>query len=95
MASEYTLAQNEYVQIFIPEFTTEAEYAFYVYAGYYNTIDKNVLSIPKDTNYTLKQGEYIIFYSRSDDESAYSYHVYGAGFIVSPSKTANIYNLTF
>lgn len=95
LTSEYTLDKNEYIQIFTPEFDTIAEYAFYVYAGYYNTLGKDKLTITKETNYKLQSGEYIIFYARSDDESNYNYYVYGNGFIISPSKTVNIYNLSF
>lgn len=73
-----------------------ANYAFYVYVGYYNT-DASVqqLVIAENQNYELKSNEYIIFYYRSSDTDRYTYSIYNRGNIVCPSKTIVLYNLSF
>lgn len=96
LKSEYKLRDNEYIQILTPEFETIANYAFYVYVGYYNT-DSAVKSIviSENQNYELGANEYITFYYRASDNDRYTYAIYNNGNIICPSKTIVLYNLSF
>lgn len=96
--SQYTLKDNEYIQILNPEFDTIATYSYYVYVGYYNgaSVDekKTILSISAESNYRLRDGEYIIIYYRSSDEDNYQYSIYsGTDVIISCSKPITLYSL--
>lgn len=93
---EYQLKEFEYIQFLNPQYNTIANYSFYVYMGYYNTANNVAsVSIGQNQNYKLGDGEYVIFYYRSNDEDNFSFTAYNQGNIVCPSKEVQLINLTF
>jgi len=82
-----TVNSNEIVQFYAPQYTDITQYSNYIKMEYhFNTATKT--KIPKNTNYKLESGEYIIFYylSTTDESNIYEYHAYGMNTII---------NLTF
>lgn len=79
----YELRENESLQLYSPNLIEQAKYSNYVKFEYYIT-----KSIEANSNYQLRNSEFIIFYwTESDNDSgvAYHYQCYGAGTIICPS----------
>ena len=94
LKSEYKLNNNEYIQVLNPELEVIANYSFYVYMGFYsNSSSKQFITIEKNQDYEIQEGDLIVFYYRASDEDNYSYNVYKGGSIICPSKKIVLYNL--
>ena len=78
----YTLKSNEYLQFYAPNFINSTSYSNYVKFEYYIGTD-----ISANSDYQLKQGEYVIFYWKTDEDvtDIYNYYVYAQGNIIHPS----------
>lgn len=83
--STYELRENESIQLYSPNLIEQAKYSNYVKFEYY--ITKN---IDANSNYQLRNSEFIVFYwTESDNDAgvAYHYQCYGAGTIICPSMS--------
>lgn len=79
----YELRENESLQFYSPNLIEQAKYSNYVKFEYYIT-----KSLEANSNYQLRNNEFIIFYwTESDNDAGVSYHYqcYGAGNIICPS----------
>ena len=80
--SQYTLRDNETIQLYCPNLTDSSVYSNYVKYEYF--IHNNVSA---NQSVQLSADEYIIFYWKdSDDEAAmYKYAIYGEGNVICPT----------
>lgn len=80
--SEYTLRANENIQFYAPNLIEHNSYSDYVKYEYYITKE-----IPANSDYQLRNGEYVILYWKEDEteNSIYKYYAYGEGNIISPT----------
>lgn len=93
----YKLRDNESLQLYCPNLIDKTSYSNYVKFEYYIT-----QNISANSNYQLRNNEFIIFYwTESDNESGavYKYYCYGNGTIICPTfalslKTINDKNQT-